>query len=109
MNPQVLKRENPLSANIKVRRDSVYHEGRIIARYDVDPVLNGLQDRETISFFARSGLRIATAFIQPDGSTCRILTEEDQHEHFINIDTSAINTRIRQVVEYLLAQSYLAN
>ena len=97
----------PSTGSLKVRRDSIYCEGKIIARYDVQLSKGGYSTSDMISIFSKSGRRVAIAFAPIFEPTCRILTETDQIEHFIQTDPEIKDSRIQQVVEFLLSRRYL--
>jgi hypothetical protein len=93
--------------SLKVRRDSIYCDGKIIARYDVEPSKGAYALNDMISVYSKSGKRVAIAFAPLFEPTCRILTENDQKEHFIQADPELKYLRIQQVVEFLLDGKYL--
>lgn len=97
----------PQNGSLKVRRDSIYCDGKIIARYDVQVSKGGYSTSDMISIFSKSGRRVAIAFAQVFEPTCRILTESDQIEHFIQTDPEMKYLKVQQVVEFLLSRRYL--
>ena len=95
------------TGSLKVRRDSIYCDGKIIARYDVKPSKGPYSLSDMISLYSKSGKRVAIAFTPQLETTCRILTERDQREHFIQANPEHKELRVQQLVEYLLGLKYL--